>query len=125
LTPTLERLAPAAKLALSYAALLPADHVALSWLRALVAPQFPEVAHDAAPGYPDPWRNLLRCLFSLRLLQVTGIVDADGQPRLVRVHRLLQELLRGELPADQLAARQQAVDALVTERDAVLRKETH
>ena len=49
---------------------------------------------DAEPGYPDPWKNVLRRLFSLRLIQATVEMDADGQPRVVRVHRLLRELIQ-------------------------------
>ena len=93
LTPTLERLTEPEKLALSYAAVLPADHIALPWIRALVAEKFADFGKDAEPGYPDPWKNLLRRLLSFRLLQVTHVVDADGQPLVVRMHRLAQELL--------------------------------
>ncbi|MGO8796941.1 MAG: tetratricopeptide repeat protein [Candidatus Sulfotelmatobacter sp.] len=98
LGPTLERLAEPEKLALSYAALLPADHIALTWIRALLAEKSCEMGKDAEPGYPDPWMNLLRRLLSLRLLQVTKTTDRDlkQSPRLVRMHRLLQELLQGE-----------------------------
>ncbi|MEK6301223.1 MAG: toll/interleukin-1 receptor domain-containing protein [Acidobacteriota bacterium] len=94
LQPTLERLSEHEKLALSYAALLPADQIALPWIRALVAEQFPELGQDAAPGHPDPWQNLLRRLFSLRLLKATGVVDDDSQPLVARMHRLLQELMQ-------------------------------
>ena len=122
LGPTLERLTEPEKLALSYAALLPADHIALPWIRALVAERSPEIGKDAGPGYPDPWRNLLRRLLSLRLLQVTKITDRESNqsPRLVRMHRLLQELLQREkcpwpaLVLDvsrQLAERAQESDA--------------
>jgi tetratricopeptide (TPR) repeat protein len=94
LQPTFERLSEPEKLALTYAALLPADQVALPWIRALVAEQFPELGQDADPGHPDPWRNVLRRLFSLRLLQATGVVDDDGQPLVARMHRLLQDLVQ-------------------------------
>src|SRR5262249_30100677 len=62
LQPTLERLDTAEKLTLEYAALLPPDQVPLPWLRTLVAKTFPEMEHDAEPGYPDPWKNVVRCL---------------------------------------------------------------
>jgi len=96
LSPTLERLDEPARLALAHAALLPADHVALPWLRALVARRFPELGRDAAPGYPDPWQALLRRLLSLRLLQPTGVRDAKGAPLVARIHRLVQEVVRLE-----------------------------
>jgi tetratricopeptide (TPR) repeat protein len=94
LQPTLERLSEEEKLALNYAALLPADQVALPWVRAMVAERFPKLGQDAEPGHPDPWQNVLRRLFSLRLCQPTGGVDDDGQPLVARMHRLVQELMQ-------------------------------
>ena len=93
LQPTLERLGTAEKLALEFAALLPPDQVPLPWLRALVAKTFPEMERDAEPGYPDPWNNVTRRLVSLRLFQITNVTDPIGQPRVVRMHRLVGELL--------------------------------
>ncbi len=93
LQPTLERLGAAEKLVLEFAALLPPDQVPLPWLRALVAKTFPEMEHDAEPGYPDHWKNVVRRLLSLRLLQATDDADKDGQPRVVRVHRLVAALV--------------------------------
>ena len=94
LAPTLERLGEPERLALAYAALLPPDHVPLPWLRALMAERFPELGRDAEPGYPDPWQTLARRLFSLRLLQATGVRGPDGGPLVARMHRLVQELVR-------------------------------
>lgn len=99
LQPTLERLGAAEKLALEFAALLPPDQVPLPWLRVLVAEDFPELAREAEPGYPDPWKNVVRHLFGLRLLQATDTMDDDGQPCVVRMHRLLQELTRRTMNA--------------------------
>ena len=124
LQPTLERLTPPQRLALEFAALLPPDQVALPWLRALVAQTFPEIAQDAEPGLPDPWRSLLRGLFSQRLLQATDAVDDQGQPRIARVHRLLQQLVLSDRPEPARAAHEQAIDALIRERDAALKKTT-
>ena len=101
LQPTLERLAAAEKLALEFAALLPPDQVPLPWLRTLVAKTSPEMERDAEPGYPDPWKNVLRRLFSLRLFQTTDVVDVDRQPLVVRIHRLLGELLCKSADFDQ------------------------
>jgi hypothetical protein len=91
LRPTLERLGKAEKLALSLSALLPADHVALPWIRAVAAEEFAELGKDADPGYPDPWQSILRRLYSLRILQGT----AGGNE--ARMHRLLQELVKNEV----------------------------
>ena len=92
LRPTLERLGAAEKLALEFAAMLPPDQVPLPWLRALVAKTFPEMERDAEPGHPDPWKNVQRRLCSLRLIQATNVFGENGQPRVVRVHRLVQQL---------------------------------
>lgn len=43
LRPTLERLGYAERVTLSLAALLPADHLALPWIRVLVAQEHPEL----------------------------------------------------------------------------------
>lgn len=125
LQPTLERLGAAEKLALEFAALLPPDKTPLPWLRALVSKTFSEMERDAEPGYPDPWKNVLRRLFSLRLLQATSVMDADGQPLVVRVHRLVQQLMLCDCPAKEHAERQQIVDELVDERARVFEKTTN
>ncbi|MGD0539804.1 MAG: TIR domain-containing protein [Verrucomicrobiota bacterium] len=122
LQPTLERLGAAEKLALEFAALLPPDQVPLPWLRALLATEFPEMERDAEPGYPDPWRKVLRRLFSLRLIQATDEMDADGQPRVLRVHRLVQQLILRDCPAETCLERQQAVDDLIRQRTVVLER---
>jgi len=96
LAPTLECLTEPEKLAMSYAALLSADIIALPWIRSLVAEKFPEIGRDAEPGYPDPWMTLLRRLLSLRLFQATGTASrqTNRSLQLVRVHRLVQELVQ-------------------------------
>ena len=119
LGPVLEGLQPAERRTLEYAALLPADYVALPWLRILVTRDFPELAR---PGRLDRWVELCH-----RLLRLALFSPAEGEgtaPRLVRVHRLVQELVRHNLAAGDLAARQEAVDELVSSRDAALDKTT-
>jgi tetratricopeptide (TPR) repeat protein len=96
--PTFSRLIEPENLALSFAALLPSDYVTLHWIRALVSFEFPEMGHDAEPGYPDPWLNVVRRLFSLRLWQPTLVVDGNGQPLVARMHRLVQELVTKREP---------------------------
>ncbi len=124
LRPMLERLSAAERLVMDYAALLPPDHAALPWLRELAAAVHPELGRDAEPGYPDPWRDVLRRLMGLRLLLPAGAPDADGQPRLVRVHRLVQQLVGRDAPPELRADRQKALDALVETRVAVLNQTT-
>jgi tetratricopeptide (TPR) repeat protein len=98
LAPTLERLNAREKLTLSYSALLPADQIALSWIRSLVAEEFTEVGRDAEAGYPDPWMSLLRRLLSLRLFQPakTSFSQSSHSLKLIRVHRLVQEVVQQE-----------------------------
>jgi tetratricopeptide (TPR) repeat protein len=125
LQPTLERLGAAEKLALEFAALLPPDQVPLPWLRALVAKTLPEMERDAEPGYPDPWKNVTRRLFSLRLIQATDAMGEDGQPLVVRVHRLVQQLMLRDCSGPERAELTQSVGDLVAQRDAILEKTTH
>ncbi len=96
LLPTLERLGEPERLALDCAALLPADHVPLPWLRAVTATRFPDLGHDAEPGHPDPWQSVVRRLFSLRLLQPTGVCDDQRNALVVRMHRLVRGCVTGE-----------------------------
>ncbi len=124
LMPTIERLGEPEKLALTYASLLPADQVALPWIRGLVSEQYPEIGKDAEPGYPDPWKNLLRRLLSLRLLQNTGVLDENQQVLVVRVHRLVQEVVYRQAAPEESAARESAVFQLVKNRDDALKATT-
>jgi len=119
LRPTLKRLNELEKLALTFAAFLPADHIALPWLRVLVAKAFPEMEHDAEPGYPDPWKNILRRLFSLRLLQPTNVMDLDGQPLVARVHRMVQQLMLLDCTMPERAGHLQAIEELIQQRTTV------
>jgi tetratricopeptide (TPR) repeat protein len=121
LQPTLERLGAAEKLALEFAALLPPEQVALPWLRALVGKTFPQMECDAEPGHPDPWKNVLRTLFSLRLFQATGAMDENGQPRVIRTHRLIQQSALRHSPTEEKNARKVTLDNFVMERVAVQR----
>ncbi|HZZ41402.1 MAG TPA: TIR domain-containing protein [Tepidisphaeraceae bacterium] len=89
LQPTLERLGEAEKLTLEFAALLLPDQLPLPWLRGLVAKTFPEIERDAEPGYPDPWKNVVRRLFSLRLF------TPGDQREVGRMHRLMSALIAG------------------------------
>ena len=91
LSPTLDLLSPAETLVLSYAALLPPDSIPLPWIKTLVTKDFPELGESAEIGEDDPWLLIVNHLLSLRLLQ---IVDLDGQtPRVVRMHRIVQETM--------------------------------
>ncbi len=135
LLPTLQSLSPAGRRAMDYAALLPADLVALPWLKALVSADYPEVARPAQGIGESAWDGLLDELWSLALLvrrREDGVRDGDwpqqttdSAGRVVRVHRLVQELVRKECGATALAERQAAVDQFIIQRATVLEKETH
>jgi tetratricopeptide (TPR) repeat protein len=78
---------------LNSAALLPADHVPLPWLRALGERHFPDLT-AVRPGFPSPWGQLTRRLLGRRLLIDTADRDRQGRPRVTRMHRLVQGFVR-------------------------------
>ncbi|HCL92630.1 MAG TPA: hypothetical protein DIC50_07590, partial [Verrucomicrobia subdivision 3 bacterium] len=82
------------------------------------------MGRDAEPGYPDPWNRVVRRLLSLRLLQATPAVDGAGRPRVVRVHRLVQELMQRDGTVAKRKALQRAVDKWMERRAAALAKTT-
>jgi tetratricopeptide (TPR) repeat protein len=117
---TLATLTPEAMHLLTFAALLPADQVAVPWLRVLGAERYPAFQNSESNAFSQP----LELLLGLRLFQPGEAVDADGHLLVVRVHRLVQDLIRQKTVAEDLTAMQQAVDALIRERDAALDKIT-
>jgi hypothetical protein len=73
---------------LDYAALMPADQVALPWIEELVKSEYPD--RFQPPKYKSwraPWRQMLKKLKNLSLLMQTNVKD------IVRIHRLLQEVI--------------------------------
>ncbi|WP_295608732.1 tetratricopeptide repeat protein [uncultured Lamprocystis sp.] len=101
LGPTLDLLAPAESLVLAFAALLPPDSIPLPWLRTLVGEDYSDLTRDAAPGYSDPWLDLVNRLLGLRLLQIVDVDPQSQAPRLVRMHRLVGELVKQRRKWDQ------------------------
>jgi tetratricopeptide (TPR) repeat protein len=98
LAPTLATLSEPESLVLTLAALLPPDHIPLPWLRDVAAATFPDIAQDTPPGYDDPWLTLVNHLISLRLLQVVELAPDGQTPRLCRIHRLVQEVVKQTRP---------------------------
>lgn len=88
LRPTLTRLDAPARTVLQIASLLPPDCVVWPWVRAIAGRSHPELATDAATGESDPWTQLIRGLIGMRLLQPTA------EPRIVAIHRILQQALQ-------------------------------
>lgn len=113
LEPTLSGLSPAERLAVEYAALLPADALALPWLRALLGQAFPEMVNEPKPGHPVPWERLKRRLLGLRLLTGTD------EPNLVRMHRIVQDVVQAH-PEDTRAAKQKALAKHANARGGLL-----
>ncbi len=93
LRPTFERLSKEEKLVLFYSSLLPADNIPLPWIRMLITKKFPDFGIDSEPGYPDIWIKLLCRLISFRLLQITNQKDNSGRPVIVKMHRIVQQLV--------------------------------
>jgi tetratricopeptide (TPR) repeat protein len=96
---TFETLSPETIHLLTLASLLPADAIALPWLQAVGTNAVrafrddPEVASSA-------FRQTVDLLLGLRLFQTTGEMDANGRLLVGRMHRLVQEYVKGEYQAD-------------------------
>jgi tetratricopeptide (TPR) repeat protein len=114
LRPTLDTLTPAERHVLGHAALLAPDHVPLPWLRTVATEAHPELGQDAKSGHPDPWLNLVHRLMSLRLFQHS----THGE--VVRMHRLVQELVRQREGEELNDARELRLYHHVYERGAAL-----
>ena len=142
LAPTLKSLTPPASLAMQYASILPPDAVALPWLQHLVAQTFPEMNEPAQGIRLSLWHKLQNELWGLALLvhrtcrSTAPAKENDASnnapdpeetfdPRLVRVHRLIQQLVWKNLTEEEKQARQSQVDALIQTRNAALENETH
>ncbi len=96
LAPTLKLLSAPERLAVEFAALLPPDHVPLPWLQALVAEDYRELAEPPATGVEHPFQALAAKLRRLRL-----VVPGDD-PRVGRMHRIMQDVIRAGMPAEAI-----------------------
>jgi tetratricopeptide (TPR) repeat protein len=114
LRPTLKQLDEKAQATLIFAALLPFDHVALPWLRALVAERLPELGEGQPLDSSKRWISVLQRLLNLRLLQGTA------ERREVRMHRLVQQVIKQEVIGQTVAVQEEALVAYAKERAAFL-----
>jgi tetratricopeptide (TPR) repeat protein len=114
LEPTLVSLTPEERCVVEYAALLSPDRIPLPWLRELTGIAFPDLLRKPRPGYPDLWERMKRRLFGLRLL------DSGDNANLVRMHRVVQEVIRARMPAEERDQRAQATQAYVAQRTQML-----
>ena len=110
LEPTLQRLSSAELLVLESAAVLPPDRVALPWLRELAGRTIPELVAPPRPGYPDPWNRLVRRLGGLQFFR-----DTDDA-RLVRVHRLVQDVVCARMGAGRREELQKEATSVAGQR---------
>lgn len=108
---------------LACASVLPPQHVPLPWIRSVVERAFPG-ATDAPAGHPSPWSQSVRRLLGRRLLLATADVDERGLPRVVRMHRLVQEHVRARDPAMAANAEAMLIEHAV-ERARALRSTWH
>ncbi|BCM94241.1 hypothetical protein IAD21_06144 [Abditibacteriota bacterium] len=110
LTPTLDRLKPAENIALEFAALLPHEHIAIPWLRALAGQNLPELTATPKPGYPDPWRQIERRLLGLRLL------SPGENARIAKMQRLTQDVVASRVEEEEQTKQREALSLYALER---------
>ena len=121
LEPTLASLSPAELRAVEYAALLPPDNVPLPWLRDLLAAEFPELdpgrpGRPGGQGFPAAGAAPPGRVAGARSGAGCGRQAATGDARLARMHRLVQDVVRARLGADDLASREVVVHQLAYSR---------
>jgi tetratricopeptide (TPR) repeat protein len=114
LRPTLEILNETERETLLYASLLPSDHVALPWLRSLVAQTVPGLSEDRSVGSSGRWLAVLQRLFSLRLLQTTN------EHSEARMHPLVQEVIKQQAGAETVSICEHVLRAHVKARSEFL-----
>jgi tetratricopeptide (TPR) repeat protein len=105
LAPTLDSLTREETLILSYTSLLPPDSIPLTWVKALVVKEYPQMGEEEMAGIDNPWISTINHLLSLRLLQVVDIDSESHAPRLLRMHRLVREFVRESNEVEQDALR--------------------
>jgi tetratricopeptide (TPR) repeat protein len=123
LEPTLAALSPTESRAVEYAAFLAPDSVPIPWLRDLVLADFPDLART---GLVDPMATLFKRLERLRLVvpqvqqrgATPSVGASQGDERLARMHRLVQEVIRDRLGANGGLVRQQAIHEHADKRAA-------
>jgi len=109
---TEQGLSGAERFVLTCAAVLPSDQIPLPWIRVLTERLFPELVRSE-PGYPSPWPQLVRRLLGRRLLVETADLDAHGDRRIVRMHRLVQDYFLTAAPDAWRACEAELIDHAV------------
>ena len=118
LEPVLAGLNDVERTVLEFAAFLPADTVALPWLKTLVETRVPD-AFRPSGLIADPWREVC-----WRLTRLTLFSRAGEDAWRVRVHRLVQDVVKRGMGAARVAEFQGTVDGFVRGRAEELRQTT-
>lgn len=92
---------------LTLAALLPADQVALPWLRAVASERFTLLKPDTRVDADTAWQQLADSILSLRLVQPSADLP------IVRMHRLVQEILKSRAGASATALEQALIAHII------------
>lgn len=121
LGPTLDSLSTEERRVMDYAALLPPDNVPLPWLKTLVCDDFSALTKPGKFGR-NRWQSLVDRLTRLGLF--TPVEEESTNERQVRVHRLVQELLRRGIGGARVRL-QKDIHDLVKARVAVLDRTTN
>ena len=109
---TWAKLTPVEQRVMEYASLCPPDLVPTDWLRAIVEPDFPEIADREGPSaVAAPWPTLLVKLDGRRLLR-DNRAEGNAEPS-ASIHRLVAETVRARMDAETMAARREALIGLV------------
>ena len=121
LKPILEELQPSERRFMEYAALLPPDQVPLPWLKELVTQDYPELLEE--DQLENPWDEVWQSLEKLSLISRTK--EDAPEPRIFRVHRLVQELTAKNFSPAFLEFLQFGIDRLIDNRCIRLQNTPH
>ncbi len=117
LEPVLASLTPAERRFMEYIAMLPPDQVPLPWLKQLVTQEFPDLTVEG--GLKDPWAEIWLKLEKYSLIR--RAIEGEKEPRLFRIHRLVQELVIRETSSDFAKHLQDGLYNLISERLTLLK----
>lgn len=109
---TLQTLTSESRHVLNLASLLPADSIAVPWLAFVGAHEFRAFLEQSSlPLRLEPsltFHGACELLIGLRLLNSTGAMDSAGRPLTVRMHRMVQEIMRKGI-ADRIPVFEEAL----------------
>jgi len=113
LTPTFASLTLQQMRTIEFAALLPPDQIPIPWLKALVTTEFPYLGTpDRMKG--DLWENLIEQLIRIGIF--TRVEQERSNRRVIRMHRLVQNLVVCRLTEKECESRLKSIASLIEER---------